>query len=89
VSCHRGPPNDDDVVAFRDELRSAAKLRSGTLANAVIERLHIRTTAAWRCTSTAKRMSAVQSSSTIAGFQVLPQNSVNHRPTMAFFVLFF
>src|SRR5258708_34685196 len=28
-------------------------------------------------------MSAVQSSSTIAGFQVLPQDSVNHRPTMA------
>jgi hypothetical protein len=28
-------------------------------------------------------MSGVQSSSTIAGFQVVPQNSVNHRPTMA------
>src|SRR5258705_5065550 len=35
------------------------------------------------CNEYCKRMSAVQSSSTIAGFQVLPQNSVNHRPTMA------
>src|ERR1700680_1688281 len=61
-----------------------AKLRSGNASrNAVMNAFTSARPRRGACSEYCKRMSAVQSSSTIAGFQVLPQNSVNHRPTMA------
>src|SRR3954453_12089720 len=61
-----------------------AKLRSGNASrNAVMNAFTSARPRRGACNEYCKRMSAVHSSSTIEGFQVLPQNSVNHRLTMA------
>src|SRR6266705_2013831 len=79
-------PAADDIVALGNEVRGAAEREIGKGgAECGHEVLHVRTAAARGMQRVLQQHVGAASSSITLGFQGLPQNSVNQRPTMALF----